>query len=181
MKLFAGVLTARLDMLAEARQMVEERFGPVDCASPVLDFDYTDYYERELGPGLKRCFWGFTRLLDPAALVDSKLFSNAVELRYSSGGKRLLNIDPGYITAASVVLASTKDFAHRLYLGKGIYGETTLLYRKKDYQALPWTYPDFRSQPYRQFFLELRAAYLAQLRLGDLGKVVVADMFRPGS
>ena len=74
-----------------------------------------------------------------------------------------MNIDPGYLTAARVVLASTKDFAHRLYLGKGIYGEVTLLYQKKDFQALPWTYPDYRSEAYRQFFRELRRVYMAQL------------------
>jgi len=162
-KVFVGILTARLSALAELRRSLEERLGPVDCESQLLEFAYTDYYEPEMGSGLKRMFFGFGRLASPDALVDLKLFTNRVERTLAIDGKRTVNIDPGYLTAARVVLASTKDFAHRLYLGKGIYGEVTLVYQKKDFQALPWTYPDYRSEAYLQYFRELRKVYMAQL------------------
>jgi hypothetical protein len=162
-KVFVGILTARPSTLTELRGSLEEQLGPIDAQSQLLEFNFTDYYEPEMGSGLKRMFLGFRRPASPDALVDLKLFTNRVERTLAVNGKRTVNIDPGYLTAARVVLASTKDFAHRLYLGKGIYGEVTLLYQKKDFQALPWTYPDYRSEAYRQFFRELRRVYMAQL------------------
>jgi hypothetical protein len=162
-KFFVGILTALPPALTGLRGPLEERFGPVDSESDLLEFAYTDYYEPEMGAGLKRKFWGFRRLAVPDVLVDLKLFTNRVERTLAFNGKRTVNVDPGYLTAARVVLASTKDFAHRLYLGKGIYGEVTLMYQKKDFQALPWTYPDYRSEAYLQYFRELRKVYMAQL------------------
>ncbi len=162
-KLFAGLLTARPSALGEVRGRLEERLGPVDTESGWLDFDYTDYYEPEMGAGLKRVLWGFARLDGPEALVDLKLYTNAVESTVSVGGKRTVNIDPGYLAPSRVVLASTKDFAHRLYLGGGIYGEVTLMYRSGGFQPLPWTYPDYRSEGYQEFFRGLRRVYLRQL------------------
>jgi hypothetical protein len=162
-KVFVGILLALPSTLPELHGSLEEQFGPVDSESQLLEFAYTDYYEPEMGSGLKRKFLGFGRLASPEALVDLKLFTNRVEQTFAINGRRTVNLDPGYLTAARVVLASTKDFAHRLYLGKGIYGEVTLLYQKKDFRALPWTYPDYRSEAYRQFFKELRRVYMAQL------------------
>jgi len=162
-KVFVGILTALPSALTELQGSLEEQFGPVDCESQLLEFDYTNYYEPEMGSGLKRKFLGFGCLASPGALVDLKLFTNRVEQSLAIDGKRIVNIDPGYLTAARVVLASTKDFAHRLYLRRGIYGEVTLLYQRKDFQALPWTYPDYRSEACRQFFRELRSVYMAQL------------------
>ena len=95
--------------------------------------------------------------------MDIKLSTNRLEQSLSVNGKRTVNIDPGYLTPARVVLASTKDFGHRLYLGRGIYGEVTLMYQKKEFRPLPWTYPDYRSEPYHRFFEELLRVYMAQL------------------
>jgi hypothetical protein len=162
-KFFVGILTAPPLALSELQGALEERFGPVDSESELLEFAYTIYYEPEMGAGLKRKFWGFRRLGVPDVLVDLKLFTNRIEQTLAVNGKRTVNVDPGYLTAARVVLASTKDFAHRLYLGRGIYGEVTLVYQKKDFQVLPWTYPDYRSETYLQYFRELRKVYMAQL------------------
>jgi hypothetical protein len=162
-KVFVGILLALPSTLPELRVLLAEQLGPVDSESQLLEFDYTNYYEPEMGPDLKRIFLGFHRLASADVLVDLKLFTNRVESNFAVNGKRYVNMDPGYLTAARVVLASTKDFAHRLYLGKGIYGEVTLMYQKKDFQTLPWTYPDYRSEGYRQFFREMRRVYMAQL------------------
>lgn len=162
-KVFAGLLTARPSVLTEVRGLLEERLGPVDLESGLLDFEYTDYYGPEMGAGLKRVLWGFARLDGPDTLVDLKLYTNGVEGTLAANGKRTVNIDPGYLAPSRVVLASTKDFAHRLYLGKGIYGEVTLLYRRRGFQPLPWTYPDYRSEGYQEFFRALRRLYLRQL------------------
>jgi Domain of unknown function (DUF4416) len=161
-KFFVGILTCMPAALTELRGTLEEQLGSVDIESPLLEFVYTDYYEPEMGAGLKRKFWGFSRLASADALVDLKLFTNRVEQGLAVDEKRTMNIDPGYLTAARIVLASTKDFSHRLYLGKGIYGEVTLVFEKKDFRALPWTYPDYRSEDYLSYFRELRKVYIAQ-------------------
>ncbi len=162
-KVFVGILTANVHVLPELRDSLEQHSGSIDLQSQVLEFDYTNYYEAEMGKGLKRVFFGFQRLINPEALIDLKLFTNLVEQNLVQNGKRTVNLDPGYLTPARVVLASTKDFGHRLYLSRGIYGEVTLMYQKKDFRALPWTYPDYRSEAYLHFFRELRAVYMKQL------------------
>jgi len=162
-KIFVGLLIARLSLLPQVRQLLEEKLGTVDLSSQALDFNYTDYYEAEMGTGLKRVFLGFSELVTPDRLVDIKLFTNNLERTLSEGGKRQVNLDPGYLTAAKVVLASTKDYAHRLYLGSGIYGEVTLVFRQKQFQPLAWTYPDYRTEAYHEFFRQLRSTYMGQL------------------
>ncbi len=162
-KIFVGMLTAQLSLLQKVNNLLQERLGPIDIESEILDFDCTRYYEKEMGPELKRRFLGFQRLVHPDALMEVKLLTNQLEQVLSEQGKRLVNLDPGYLTAAKVVLASTKDCAHRLYLGNGIYGEVTLVYQDRRFQTLPWTYPDYRSEAYHGFFRRVRAAYLAQI------------------
>ena len=162
--LFIGMLVADLPILDEVSKSLEAKFGPIELASKLIDFNFTTYYEPELGMGLKRQFLGFRNLVPPEMLPEVKLWTNALEDSRRVAEKRLFNLDPGYLTPARLVLASTKDFAHRLYLGHGIYGEVTLLFQKGKFESLPWTYPDYRSQEYQEFFLELRRLYMAQLK-----------------
>lgn len=163
-KLFIGLLTAHLSLLPDIHSSLEQKFGPIELTSGLLNFDFTTYYEPELGSGLKRQFLGFHNLVAPETLPEIKLSTNELENAWKAEGKRLVNLDPGYVASARVVLASTKDFAHRLYLGQGIYGEVTLLFRQGKFDPLPWTYPDYRSESYHQFFYELRRRYSAQLK-----------------
>jgi len=146
--------------LAWARQKTEAAWGPVALASPAFEFTETDYYQATMGPSLKKQFFAFQRLLDPVRLVDLKLQSNLWEAEYAALGKhpeqRPLNLDPGYITLAKLVLASTKDHAHRIYLGQGIYAEITLSFRSAAWQASQWTYPDYRRPDFQRFFLQCR-------------------------
>lgn len=162
-KTFVGILTGRLSLLSTVNSLLQERLGPISIESDLLEFNYTRYYENEMGPGLKRCFVGFDLLGPPDKLVEVKSFTNDLERTFSEEGKRLVNLDPGYLTAAKVVLASTKDYAHRLYLGGGIYGEVTLVYQDRRFRALPWTYPDYRTEMYHDFFRQLRTGYLSQI------------------
>jgi len=163
-KVFAGLLTSRLDILPRIFKAMEEKLGPIDYASELIDFNFTRYYEKELGPGLKRQFVSFKNLVSPDKLAEIKLFTNELEQKWSEEGKRLLNIDPGYLNDSRVVLASTKDFSHRIYLGHGIYAEITLLFHNKQFESLPWTYPDFRDPAYQQVFKALRLKYMEQIK-----------------
>ena len=158
-------VTSRFDGAIEwARDCAATRFGPIALASPAFGFTETDYYAATMGPDLKKQFVVFEQLLDPALLADIKRQTNAWESEYAAVGRhtepRPLNLDPGYITPAKLVLASTKDHAHRLYLRDGIYAEVTLSYRDRHWQPLEWTYPDYRREDYQKFFTECRRKLL---------------------
>jgi hypothetical protein len=138
------------------RERAETAWGHVAIASPRFDFAETDYYEPTMGRGLLKCFWAFERLIDPASLAELKIQTNAWEAEYAEGGRhserRPLNLDPGYLTPAKLVLASTKDHAHRVYLARGIYAEVTLYLKDRRWQHREWTFPDYRRGDYQQFF-----------------------------
>jgi hypothetical protein len=153
-----------------ARQRCAQIHGPIGLASDAFDFTETDYYTATMGTGLKKQFLAFERLIDPAALAEIKRSTNQWEAEYTAFGRHIeprpLNLDPGYITPAKLVLASTKDHSHRIYLGDGIFAEVTLAYRQRRWQPLEWTYPDFRREDYQQFFTRCREYVLNSLQAG---------------
>jgi hypothetical protein len=143
-----------------ARQRVQQVYGPVLQESEAFDFDDTQYYEPTMGSGLRKIFFALARFFDPGRLVDVKLQTNGWENEYARLGHhaepRPLNLDPGYITMGKLVLASTKDFAHRIYLTRGIYGETTLYYKQGRWRHHQFTFPDYRREDYQRFFSQCR-------------------------
>ena len=145
-----------------ARQKAVEAWGPIELESPRFDFVETDYYDATMGTGLKKVFFTFQRPFDPAELVDIKLETNRWEEEYAAAAghdePRPLNLDPGYLTQAKLVLASTKDFAHRIYLSRGIYAEITLQYRHHRWQHHQFTFADYRRADYQAFFDKCREA-----------------------
>ena len=165
-KLIVGIITAVPDLLSVVHQRLAEQFGQVDFVSDLLPFDYTTYYEAEMGKDLKRQFVSFERLIPAEELAFAKCFSNAVECEFAKGdtAPRAVNLDPGYISAAKLVLASTKDHAHRIYLQGGIYAEITLKFYRKTFQPWEWTYPDYRTPTYIDIFNHIRRIYMEQLR-----------------
>jgi hypothetical protein len=135
----------------------------MDFVSAVLPFNYTDYYHDEMGQPLVRRFVGFDRLIQQEELALIKEHTNRLEMKLSFGKNRTVNIDPGYLLAERLVLASGKDCAHRIYLGRGIYADLTLMFRSRDYRPLPWTYPDYAEPKVRAWLRALRQKYLFQL------------------
>jgi hypothetical protein len=167
-KLICGALFAGDDAFRRARDRMAERFGTTDAESDDLPFDFTDYYAAEMGTGLRRRFFSFARLVDPGQLVEAKLLSNAVEreMAMDRDGRtcRRVNLDPGYVTLGKLVLATTKDHAHRIALRDGIFAEVTLAYRGGRWEPFPWTYPDYRSGRYDAFLLSARESLRAGAR-----------------
>jgi hypothetical protein len=155
-----AAISRHAEALDWARQTFESHCGPVALTSAAFDFTETDYYLATMGADLKKQFFACKRLIDPAQLIDLKLQTNRWEEEFASQGRfpeaRPLNLDPGYITLAKLVLASTKDHSHRLYLGRGIYAEITLSYRGGRWQESEWTYPDYRRADFQQFFVQCR-------------------------
>lgn len=167
-KLIAGILSRYTDAIEEVQRLLEFHLGPIDHTSPLIPFDMTEYYERDMGTSIKRKFLSFDELIEPERIVRLKLWTNEVEGCFARSGrwkvKRPINIDPGYITLGKLILATTKDYSHRVYLGEGIYAESTLRYYKGDFRAWEWTYPDYRTEEYLKFFRRVREIYFEQLR-----------------
>ncbi len=163
-KLFIAEFSSTPEIFPQVEEILREIWGEIDYHSPLFNFDYTDYYEKEMGRGIKKKFISFENLISPQDLKDIKLQTNQVEEKFKVEGKRKVNLDPGYLSLSKVILASTKDYYHRIYLGEGIYAEVTLHYRGGVFNSFPWTYPDYRSEEYQQVFQEIRKLYYEQLR-----------------
>ncbi|MFH1406803.1 MAG: DUF4416 family protein [Candidatus Omnitrophota bacterium] len=155
-KLILGMIAAKPKLFAEAADLMSKKFGKIDYESPVLKFDYTDYYNKEMGSGLKRKFIGFKKLINQDDLAAIKIYTNKLEKRFAAKGKRRINLDPGFISKAKLILATTKDRAHRIYLKDGIYAEVTLQYRGGSFKPGCWAYPDYRTKRYMRIFNEIR-------------------------
>lgn len=143
-------------------------WGPLADRSQVFDFSETDYYQATMGDALRKQFLAFERPIDPARLPDIKLQTGEWEGEYARlaghAEPRPLNLDPGYVTPAKLVLASTKDHSHRLYLGQGIFAEVTLFFRQGRWQHREWTYPDYRRDDFQAFFLRVRDRWQRRVR-----------------
>lgn len=149
----------------EAAQATAEKYGPIDLVSEPLAFDFTNYYEPEMGKNLRRRLVSFAPLICPDDLVTIKLWTNELEKHLiNEKGGRKVNIDPGYLAAAKFVLATGKDYSHRIYLGEGIYGDLTLVFKKGSFHPLSWTYPDYGSPPLLGLINLIRRKYLWQLK-----------------
>ena len=160
-KFFFGLIFNDGFNIKEIYGVLEHKFGnKIDIYSPIIDFTFTKYYNREMGEKLKRQWISFQFPLSPDKLADIKVETNNIEDSYSKNNNRIVNIDPGYITPANVILASTKDFSHRIYLSKGIYAEVTTIYRKEGFTKLPWTYPDYLCPTATEFILKARKCLL---------------------
>lgn len=163
-KLIASIFTPKEDLIWEVINELSLRYGPVDWESPPMFFDRTRYYEREMGWPLHRRFVSFEHLISPDDIVNVKLETNELESRYLQEGNRLVNIDPGYIGLERLVLATGKNYVHRIYLGKGIYADLTLIYKKGSFRSLDWTYKDYADPKMIEMFNNVRKRYTEQLK-----------------
>lgn len=168
-KPFVGLLISDRSLLKECIQELEENFSPVDLTSPIIPFSHSTYYQAEMGNQIDRLWVSFVNLVDPGELAIYKLKTNTLEenlsMTYNETGQiiRRVNIDPGYLSDSSIILASTKNYNHRIYLQAGIYAEVTLTFRREfGWQPYPWTYPDYQDPIALKFFAELRLLYRSQ-------------------
>jgi len=163
-KLISGFIFRDEGIFNETQGILERYFGRIDFQSQTLPFIHTDYYEKEFGKGLKRIFVSFKKLILHENLPQIKILTNKIENQLAEGTCRLINIDPGYLDLARLILASTKDFRHRIYLNKGIYADSTLFYQNKTFQIWDWTFPDYRTDEYIAIFNQIREIYAKQIK-----------------
>jgi hypothetical protein len=167
-KLFIALLAAGEDLFPRVESDLSALFGAIDSASGIFPWTMSDYYESEMGAALRRRFLSFERLISPETIAEIKHKTRDVEDRYrhveGEGSGRSVNIDPGYVDAGKVVLASTKGAGHRMYLRAGIYGETTLLFYDGSFHPFPYTYRDYLWSDTMAFLAGVRARYLGQVK-----------------
>jgi hypothetical protein len=166
-KSICGVIYKEDALYDEVRRRLDAEWGRVDSESAPFPFDLTDYYQAEMGPGLVRRFMSFETLIAPESLPEKKI--RAIELedalrRETGAAGRPVNIDPGFLTASALIMATAKDFAHRVPLAKGIYAHLEFLFTKMGVKTLEWTYPDLRREPAHAYFRSVREIYLRQVR-----------------
>jgi hypothetical protein len=165
-KLISSLFSPDEDLLGGVMQEMESHFGPTDWKSEKLVFDRTRYYANEMGWPLYRRFISFSRLIAPDALVDVKLLTNTLENGHLAKTRRTINIDPGYVSLERLILATGKNYTHRIYLSRGIYADLTLVFHAGTFKPLPWTYPDYADEKVIRYFNTVRAEYLHSLREG---------------
>ena len=162
-KLVIGFFMSAKDPGERVTTALVERFGPLDLVSAWFPFDYTAYYEQEMGSPLFRRMLSFERLIEQDQLAAIKLETNDLEQKWAREECRQVNIDPGYLLRERFVLATGKNYTHRIYVGKRIYADLTLTYTHGRFETLPWTYPDYKQDQVIQFFMDLRQIYFKQL------------------
>lgn len=162
--LIISILSARWDECWPAlREKLEAKFGPMDGVSEEFSFDQTGYYDAELGTPIKRRLVEFSQLRPQEELADIKLFTNSLENEFGEPGKRMFNLDPGFITMQRLVLATGKEFYHRIYLKNGIWADLTLVWQKKQWVDFPWTFPDYAEESMKSRLTKLRQSYKTKL------------------
>ena len=163
-KLIASLFSPEKEIIDTVVGELSEIIGLVDWISPELLFDRTKYYAREMGWPLHRRFISFAQLVPADHLVAIKLKTNGIEEQYRREGNRLVNIDPGLISPERLILATGKNYVHRVYLSKGIYADLTLIFQKGSFRPVKWTYPDYATPELIGVFNEIRKKYMEQLR-----------------
>lgn len=163
-KLVIGFFLKKKQLLEGIAQALSMLFGSIDIISSWMPFDYTSYYEREMGAPLFRRIFAFEKLIQQSALAQIKIKTNRIEQQYSRDGKRRVNIDPGYLVHERFVLASGKNYSHRIYLSEGIYADLTLIYHQGSFRKLPWTYPDYADRPMQKALERIRHKYVLDIK-----------------
>ena len=163
-KLISSLFSADANLIDRVILEMEGFFGPTDWISPAFFFDRTKYYEKEMGWPLHRRFISFKTLVRPQDIVEIKWKTNALEKKESQRGKRKINIDPGYVALERLVLATGKNYTHRIYLSKGIYADLTLIFQRGSFSPLAWTYQDYGDPESIDYFNGVRERYKRQIR-----------------
>ena len=167
-KLIIGILAANEAALAAAVKAISKSFGVIDLTSDVWQFTQTDYYKDELGSNALRQFVSIENLIDPGKLAQIKHDTNSLEQQLADSLKlslpRPVNLDPGFIEPSKLILASTKNFSHRIYIGNKMFAEVTLMYEKGSWRHFEFTFPDYRQSCYQDFLTKVRTRLMEQLK-----------------
>ncbi len=146
-------------------ERLEHIFGKIEYISRDIPFVETSYYNEELGEPIYRRVFSFEGLVPPQELIEIKIKTNELEDEFRDReGKRIFNLDPGILSLERFVLATGKEYTHRIYLGKGVWADLTLIFQKGQWRSLPWTYPDYAGDELKGILYLIRESYKQKLR-----------------
>lgn len=165
-KLMISLFSLNASLVDEVLTILRKHWGDTDYVSEIIPFDHTDYYEAEMGRPLVRKFASFQKLISPESLPGIKLQTNSIEKDFSIDHRRRVNIDPGYMMPERVILATGKNYSHRVYLTDGIYADLTLIFSKGSFRPLEWTYPDYAGSKILELMNTIRKRYMQQSKEG---------------
>jgi hypothetical protein len=148
----------------ELWERLETEFGAIDFKGEPIPFDTTQYYRDEFGSGLWRGFIALRGLQSPERLPDLKHAAARLESALGRNGKRIFNLDIGYLDPDKLVLASFKRGPCKLYLRDGVYADLLLRYSKGGFDPFPWAFTDFRDGRYVKSLLVIREKLKSELR-----------------
>lgn len=163
-KLVIGILISKIKNQIQMENDLVAEFGKIDYKSELINFKYSSFYNKEMGTPIQKYFLSFKKLHSPEHIVKIKLITNKIEKKYCLNEYRTINLDPGHMFLSKFILSTTKDGSHRIPLHSGIYGEITLLFEKKSFRPVEWTYPDFTDENYLRILNEIRQIYKPQLK-----------------
>jgi hypothetical protein len=163
-KLFFSIIFKNEDAASKACLAISQRWGDIDFKTDPLPFCHTKYYEKEFGPDLSRIFISLSKSICRKEIVDMKIWTDNFEKETAVQGLRIVNIDPGYVCLEQVILATGKNYTHRMYLDEGVFADLTLVYEKGSFRTLPWTYPDYAEASTIEIFNKLRMTFLSNFR-----------------
>ena len=157
------MISSDVDLFEILSEELRKKYGETDSKSDIMEFTQTGYYKEEMGEELKKFFISFKELIEPSYIADVKLFTQELEEKYSINGKRTINLDPGYIDEAKLVLATTKDNQHRIYIARSIFAEITLRFQGDTFCSWEWTYRDYKREEYINYFIKVRDIFRSQM------------------
>jgi len=163
-KLIFGILAADEKLLSSAKNILEKNYGNIDLESDISQFSFTDFYCDEMGENILRQYISFKLIIDQENINDIKVKTNDLEKEFIIDEKRQVNLDPGFVTLDKMLLATTKPANYRIYLGKGIYAQSTIYFKNKSFQPWEWTYPDYKDPKTIAFFNGVRKIYKEQIK-----------------
>lgn len=163
-KLIVASTYKETKILDRVMELLSENYGKIDFIGDEYNFDFTDYYAEEMGTDLKKRILSFRELIYPETITEVKWFAYKLEKMFSKENRRLINLDPGYLTKSYVLLTSFKQSPHRIYLRDSVYAELELIYENNEFCLLKWTYPDYRTEQVKDNLHSIRDIYLSQLR-----------------
>ena len=164
-KLICGILACDSHALQRGRDSFLAEFGQADFLSEIWPFTQTQYYKDQTGTNILRQFVAIADLIDPGRLAAVKHKTNQIEQDLAKElpiWPRPVNLDPGLLEPSKLILASTKNFSHRVYIGDKIYAEVTLLSNKGTWRFQEYTYPDYKQTCYQQFFSKVKKRLVEQ-------------------
>ncbi len=170
-KLFIAITYNDIAVYSQVRKILQKKYGQIDQACNYDFSAFTRFYRKEMGDALHKTIVSFQPLIEKDETYWLKHYSNNLELEFANqiddSKKRNVNIDPGYLTEAKIILLTTKNYAHRIYIGQGIFAEITLTYRKDSFTTNSWTYPDYKSEQVIHYFNDVRNLFREQLKKID--------------